>query len=92
MADERADVTSQQVAAVRASSKDLVADVHLAIETAHTLRRRAADLRRQAQDARAAASTTPTLLDQLRPRDEPRQGPPRAQKLSRGPTTTIGGD
>jgi hypothetical protein len=92
VAEEPADVISQRVAAVRASSKDLVADVHLAIEAAHTLRDIAAGLRRQAQEVRAAAITTPTLLDQLRPRHEPQQGTrehtgPRAAR-----TTPIGGD
>ena len=60
MAGDGDGVTPANISELCATSKGLVDDMHLTIQTAHTLRRRAADLRRQAREARAGSICGPT--------------------------------
>jgi hypothetical protein len=58
MAADRNDLTPASIRELRATSQDLVDEMHFTIESSRTHCRRAADLHRQSRQARAAAART----------------------------------
>jgi hypothetical protein len=79
MAGDGDGVTHANISELCATSRGLVDDMHLTIQTAHTLRRRAADLRRQAREARAGSICGPEF--------HPALGPARANQVEDDPAS-----